>query len=80
MVETITREIKKEGQKKVKRHNSQEQKKGRKLVPFMVGSYLTHCPSNVTCMQIVRFNNNGRSKQASPAKAILLFIVEVKAH
>jgi hypothetical protein len=37
-------------------------KKGRKLVLFMVGSYFTHSPSNVASMQIVKSNNNGRSK------------------
>jgi hypothetical protein len=34
--------------------------KGKKLVPLVVGSYLTHNPCIVTCMQIMRFNNNGR--------------------
>jgi hypothetical protein len=39
-------------------------KKGRGLVPLVVGSYLTHGPSNVTNMQIVKSNNNGRSKRS----------------
>jgi len=37
-------------------------KEGRELVPLLVGSYLTQNPSNVTNMQIVRSNNNRRSK------------------
>jgi len=62
MVGTITREVKREGQKKAKRHNPQEVEKGKELVPLMVGKYFTHSPSNVACMQIVKYNNNGRSK------------------
>ncbi len=57
MAETITRETKREGQKM---YNLQEPKKRRKLVLLVVGSYLTHDPSNVACMQIVRSNSNGR--------------------
>jgi hypothetical protein len=42
MVGTITREAKKEGQRKAKRHTAHKnQKKGRELVPFVVKSYLT---------------------------------------
>jgi hypothetical protein len=59
MAITITWETKRDGQKT---NNLQEPKKGRELVPLVVGSYLTHSPSIVTCMQIVKFNNNGRSK------------------
>jgi hypothetical protein len=63
MARTITRETKKESQKKAKRQTTRKnQKKRRKLIPFVVGSYLTHCPSNVTYMQIVKSNNNGRSR------------------
>jgi hypothetical protein len=29
----------------------------------MVGNYLTHDLFNVACMQIVRFNNNERSRK-----------------
>jgi hypothetical protein len=36
------------------------QKKGKELVSLMVGSYLTHNPSNVAFMQIVKSNSNGR--------------------
>jgi hypothetical protein len=42
MARTITWETKREGQKM---HNPQKPKKGRELLPFMVGSYLTHGPS-----------------------------------
>jgi hypothetical protein len=45
-----------------KMNSPQELKKGKKLIPFMVGSYLTYSPSNVTCMQILKFNNNGKSR------------------
>jgi hypothetical protein len=71
MVRTITGEIKKEGQRKAKRrttHKIQKKlkkrkiKKRRKLVPLMVGSYLSHGPFNVACMQIMRSNSNGGSK------------------
>jgi hypothetical protein len=31
-------------------------KKGKKLVFLVLGSYFTHRPFNVTCMQIVKFN------------------------
>jgi hypothetical protein len=37
-------------------------KKGKKLVPLVVGNYFTHGPYNVTNMQIMGCNNNGRSK------------------
>jgi hypothetical protein len=59
MAGTITGETKREGQKT---NNLQEPKKGNELVFLVVGSYLTHSPFNVTCMQIVRSNNNGRFK------------------
>jgi len=59
MVETITGE----GQRKAKRlTNCGNQKKGKKLIPLMVGSYFTHGPFNVASMQIVKSNSNGRSK------------------
>jgi hypothetical protein len=37
-------------------------REGRKLVPLVVGSYLTHKPSNVANMQIVKSNSNRRSR------------------
>jgi len=52
MVGTITRETK----GKAKRSIDIE------LVPLMVGSCLIHGPSNVACMQIMRFNTNRRSR------------------
>jgi hypothetical protein len=62
-----------------KMNNPQDPKKGKELVLLMVGSYLTHGPFNVTYIQIVRCNNSGDLKQASPANAIFFLIVEVKA-
>ncbi len=59
MAETITGETKREGQRTF---NSQEPKKGRKLVPLMVQNYFTHNPSSVPYIQIMRYNNNGRSR------------------
>jgi hypothetical protein len=41
-------------------HNLKGPKIGREPVFLVVGSYFTHGPSNVTYMQIVRFNNSGR--------------------
>jgi hypothetical protein len=39
----------------------------------MVGSYLTHGPSNVACMQIMRFNSIERSKIGITCKRNLFF-------
>jgi hypothetical protein len=51
MAKTITRETKREGQRKVKRHVAcRNQKNGRDLVLLVVGSYPTHGPFNITCM------------------------------
>jgi hypothetical protein len=50
MVRSITWETKREGQRQAKNCTThRNQKKGKKLVPIMVGSYLTHTPSNVAC-------------------------------
>jgi hypothetical protein len=38
-------------------------KEGRKLGPLVIGSYLTHIPSSVAYMQIMKFNNNKRSRR-----------------
>jgi hypothetical protein len=48
MSETIVGETKKEGQRKAKKHiaHKKPNKKKKKLIPFMIGSYLTHRPSN----------------------------------
>jgi hypothetical protein len=64
MARTIIGETKMEGQKKAKTQIAlgTKEKRGIELVPPMVGNYLTHGPSNVTYMQIVKFNNNGRSR------------------
>jgi hypothetical protein len=63
MAGAIIGETKREGQRKAKRQTAcRNQKKGRELVLLVVRSYLTHGPSNATCMQIVRSNKNGRSK------------------
>jgi len=63
MVRTITHEIEKEGQERLEHKQPIGIKKERReLVPLVVGSYLTHNPSNVTYMQIMKFNNNGRSR------------------
>jgi hypothetical protein len=40
----------------------QEPKKDRELIPLVGGSFLTHGLSNVTYMQIVRSNSNGKPK------------------
>jgi hypothetical protein len=56
------------------------QKRGkRKLVSFMVGNYLTHGPSNVACMQIMKSNSMGGLEQTSPTNTIFLSIVQAKA-
>jgi hypothetical protein len=61
MVRTIKEETKREGQINAKRCMAcRNQEKGRELVLLVVGSYLSHNPSIVACMQIMRFNNNGR--------------------
>jgi hypothetical protein len=61
MVGTITRETKREGPRKTKgRTICRNQKKGKELILLVVGSYFTHSPSNVICMQIMRSNSSGR--------------------
>jgi hypothetical protein len=62
MVGTITQKTKGKVKEKLKDTQPVGIKKGRELVLLVVGSYLTHNPSNVTNMQIVRFNNNRRFK------------------
>jgi hypothetical protein len=57
---TIRQGRQKERPKKGQKINSpQEPRKRRKSVPLVVGSYLTHGPSSVVCMQISTSNNNG---------------------
>ncbi len=63
MAKTIPRETKRRRPKKGQEtHNLKGPKRGREPIFLVVGSYFTHGPSNVTCMQIVRFNSIGRSK------------------
>jgi hypothetical protein len=67
MVKTITGETKRGRPKKgQKTYNPQEPKKGKELVPLVVGSYLPHGPYNVAYMLIMKFNNNGRSRTNHP--------------
>jgi hypothetical protein len=81
MAGTITRETKREGQKKAKRQTTRKnQKKGRKLIPFVVGSYFTHSPSNVASCKSRNLIIMGGLEQPSLANAIFLSMVEAKAH
>ncbi len=61
MIKTITKRQKKVAPKKGPKMNNLEEPKRKDLIPFVVRNYLTHDLSNVTCKQIVRSNNNGRS-------------------
>jgi hypothetical protein len=56
------------------------QTKGRKLVPLMVGSYLTRSLSDVANMQIMNLIVIGGLEQASPANANFLSIAKAKVH
>jgi len=56
MVGIITREEKKRKAKERYKDEQSTRKQKRKLIPFVVGSYLTHDPSSVTCIQIVKSN------------------------
>jgi hypothetical protein len=53
---TITKETEMKGQRKAKRHTQPAgtRKKG-ELVPLVEGSYLTHSPSSVVCLQILKW-------------------------
>jgi len=70
MAETITRKTKGKAKEKPKESafsqiNSTQPartKEGRELVPFVVGSYFTHNLFNVVYMQIMKSNNNRRSR------------------
>jgi len=63
MVGTITWERKGKAKESPKDPQpTRTKKKRRKLIPLVVGNYFTHNPSNVACMQIMRYNNNGRSR------------------
>jgi hypothetical protein len=81
MAGTIIGETKREGQRKARRRIAcKNQKKGRELASLVVGSYFTHNPSHVICMQIVRSNSNERSRISITPNTIFLFIVEAKGH
>jgi hypothetical protein len=58
MVGTITHKTQGTAKERLKDAQPTKTKEGRELVPFMVGSYFTHNPSNVANMQIVRSNIN----------------------
>jgi len=60
MTQTITRKTKRKAKKRSKDAKPIGTKEGGKLKPFVVGSYLTHNLSNVTSMQIMKFNSNRR--------------------
>jgi len=62
MAGTITWKTKEEAKERPKGTEPTGTKKNRELVPLVVGSYFTHILTNVVYMQIVRSNNNGRSK------------------
>jgi hypothetical protein len=62
MAKTITQKTKGKAKKRPKDVQPTRTKGGKDLVPLMVRSYLTHNPSNITCMQIVSSNNNRMSR------------------
>jgi hypothetical protein len=63
MVRTIPGETKRGRPKKgQKMHSPKGPKKGTELVSLMLKSYLTHGPSYVTNMQIMKSNSSGRSR------------------
>jgi len=62
MIGTITWKKKGKAKKRPKIVQPRSTKERKELVPLMVGSYLTHNHSNLACMQIVRSNNDRRSR------------------
>jgi hypothetical protein len=62
MAGTITRKTKGKAKERPKDMQLTWTNQRRELVPLVAGGYLTHRLSNVTGMQIVRFNNNNMSK------------------
>jgi hypothetical protein len=52
MAGTITRKTKGKAKEKPKDAQPTKTKEGRELIPFVVRSYLTHRPSNVTYMHL----------------------------
>ncbi len=74
MARTITRETKKGRPKKgQKTYNPQEPNERKDLIPSVLGNYITHGPYNVTCMQIMRSNNNERSRTSITHQHNFLF-------
>jgi len=71
----ITIKGRQKGKAKERPKDTQPTKKGRWLIPLVVGCYLTHGPSNVTSMQIIM----GGLEEASLTNAIFLFIAKAKA-
>jgi len=63
MAKTITKKTKGKAKKKRTNVYPTKTKEGKELIPFVLERYLTHILSNyVACMQIMRFNNNYRSR------------------
>jgi len=60
MTKTITWKTKGKAKERPKDVKPTRTKEGRELVSFVIGNYFTHSLSNVTYMQIMRFNNNKR--------------------
>ncbi len=74
MVRTIPWETKRGRPKKgQKMYNPKGPKKGTKLVSLVVKSYLTHGPSYVTNMQIMKSNSSGKSRTSITNQCNLLF-------
>jgi hypothetical protein len=70
MVRIITRTTKKKVRKRPKDAQPARTKEGKELIiSIVLGSYLTHNPSNVACKQIVR-----GLEQAFPINGIFIFI------
>jgi hypothetical protein len=61
MVETITQKTKGKTKERPKTHNLQKPRKEENYL-LVLRSYLTHNPSNVASMQIVKSNSNRRSR------------------
>jgi len=62
MAGTITWKTKGQAKERPKDARPTRTEEGREIVPLVVGSYLTHNPSNVAYMQIMKSNNNRRSR------------------
>jgi len=73
IVETITDKTKGKAKESPKDAQPTRTKEGRKLIPFVVGGYFTHSPSNVACMQIVKFNSNKRFRTSTSRQHNLPF-------